>query len=153
MLVHPRASAVLPTSKLLSCMVVLIVMSGSSAFPQSKIKTPSSFEEAIVAEPQTFPLWENGAPGALGKTEADQPTLTYYPPVDGNRIAIVIAPGGGCRDAAAKTAEPREIRTTSRRVRVKVVVSPLTRISLPRVCSDCVQLLLWCLPCEDLPTA
>lgn len=95
MLDHPRASAALPTRKILSYLVVLIVMSGSSAFTQSKIKTPASFEEAIIAEPQTFPLWEDGAPGALGKTETDQPTLTYYPPVNGNGTAIVIAPGGG----------------------------------------------------------
>jgi acetyl esterase/lipase len=76
--------------------VVLFLMTGSSLLAQqTKTGTPSSFEEAIVAEPQTFPLWENGAPGALGKTEADQPTLTYYPPVNGTGTAIVVAPGGG----------------------------------------------------------
>jgi acetyl esterase/lipase len=77
-------------------LVVLFLMTGSSLLAQqTKTGTPSSFEEAIVAEPQTFPLWENGAPGALGKTEADQPTLTYYSPVNGTGTAIVVAPGGG----------------------------------------------------------
>jgi len=70
-------------------------MSGSSLLAQSNVHTPATFEEAIVAEPQKFALWPDGAPGALGTTEADQPTLTYYPPVDGNGTAIVIAPGGG----------------------------------------------------------
>ena len=49
----------------------------------------------MVAEPQTIPLWENVAPGALGATESDVPTLTYYPPVNPNGAAIVIMPGGG----------------------------------------------------------
>jgi acetyl esterase/lipase len=62
---------------------------------EKKVEKPSSFWEAIVAEPQTFPLWPNGAPGALGSNEADQPTLTYYPPVYLDGAAVVIAPGGG----------------------------------------------------------
>src|ERR1051325_4736021 len=49
----------------------------------------------MTAEPQTFPLWENGAPGALGNTESDKPTLTYYAPVYPTGTAVVIAPGGG----------------------------------------------------------
>jgi acetyl esterase/lipase len=45
------------------------------------------------------PLWAEGAPGALGDTEADRPTLTPYlvdgEPVAGGRAAIVVCPGGG----------------------------------------------------------
>ena len=50
----------------------------------------------FTAEPQTFPLWEHGAPGALGTAEEDTPTLTVYPPLDPTRsgTAILIAPGG-----------------------------------------------------------
>ena len=50
----------------------------------------------FTAEPQTFPLWEHGAPGALGTTDADTPTITVYPPLDATRsgTAILIAPGG-----------------------------------------------------------
>ncbi len=50
----------------------------------------------FVSEPQTFPLWEHGAPGALGNNLPDVPTITVYQPLDGTRTgtAVVIAPGG-----------------------------------------------------------
>lgn len=50
----------------------------------------------FVAEPQTFPLWEHGAPGAVGTTEQDIPSVTVYLPLDPLRsaTAVVIAPGG-----------------------------------------------------------
>jgi acetyl esterase/lipase len=82
--------------KLLGWMVALVLMSESSeVFQQTKIHTPASFEEAIVAEPQTLLLWPNGAPGALDNAEADRPALSYYPPVNPTETAVVIAPGGG----------------------------------------------------------
>src|ERR1700737_3156636 len=34
----------------------------------------------LTAEPQTIPLWEKGAPGALGQGDDDKPTLTVYQP-------------------------------------------------------------------------
>lgn len=45
----------------------------------------------------TFPLWEGGAPGALGRSDEDVPTLTVFEPAyhEGNGTAVVIAPGGG----------------------------------------------------------
>src|SRR6059036_550340 len=45
----------------------------------------------------SFPLWPDGAPGALGKTEKDIPTLTVYLPEPGKATgaAMVICPGGG----------------------------------------------------------
>ena len=43
-----------------------------------------------------FPLWPDGAPGALGKTDKDIPTLRAYLPESGaTGAAIVICPGGG----------------------------------------------------------
>lgn len=46
--------------------------------------------------PVETPLWEGGAPGALGEEPQDQPTLTYYPVGENaNQSAIVICPGGG----------------------------------------------------------
>src|ERR1051326_7599294 len=53
---------------------------------------PNSF----APEPQTFPLWEQGAPGALGSEDRDQPALTMYPPAgrQANGTAIIVAPGG-----------------------------------------------------------
>ena len=45
----------------------------------------------------TFPLWSDGAPGALGKEAKDIPTLTVFlpPPDKATGAAIVICPGGG----------------------------------------------------------
>ena len=45
----------------------------------------------------SFPLWPDGAPGALGKAAKDIPTLTpYWPdPAKATGAAIVICPGGG----------------------------------------------------------
>ncbi len=44
-----------------------------------------------------FPLWPQGAPGALGKEDKDIPTLTpYWPdPAKATGAAVVICPGGG----------------------------------------------------------
>ena len=52
---------------------------------------------AMSGETQTFPLWQNGAPGALGHEDADIPTLTYYPALGGVPTAVIVAPGGGYR--------------------------------------------------------
>lgn len=45
----------------------------------------------------TYPLWEGDAPGALGKEQADVPTLTLFRPQpgSGNGTAVIVAPGGG----------------------------------------------------------
>jgi acetyl esterase/lipase len=60
-----------------------------------------------AAEPKTFPLWPEGAPGALGKETGDEfhagdiPTITVYTPepagadASASRPAVVICPGGG----------------------------------------------------------
>ena len=44
-----------------------------------------------------IPLWADRAPGALGTSSNDVPTLTPYLPADGKapRAAIVVCPGGG----------------------------------------------------------
>lgn len=46
---------------------------------------------------QPIPLWPDGAPGALGKSTNDIPTLTPFLPAAGTATgaAIVICPGGG----------------------------------------------------------
>jgi acetyl esterase/lipase len=50
----------------------------------------------MASMPQELPLWESGAPGALGTEDGDTPTLTLYraarAPVG---TAVVVAPGGG----------------------------------------------------------
>src|SRR5258708_6458810 len=52
----------------------------------------------VQAEPtNSFPLWTNGATGALGQEDKDIPTLPAYFPESGKAsgAAIVICPGGG----------------------------------------------------------
>ncbi len=53
---------------------------------------------AAYSQPaQSFPLWPDGAPGALGTAEKDIPTLTPFlpEPAKASGAAIVICPGGG----------------------------------------------------------
>ncbi len=55
------------------------------------------FSLHISAQPTSFPLWSNGAPGALGKEDKDIPSLTVYLPDSAiaTGAAVVICPGGG----------------------------------------------------------
>ena len=48
-------------------------------------------------DPPSFPLWKDGAPGALGTTDKDIPTLTswFAPPERANGAAVLVCPGGG----------------------------------------------------------
>jgi acetyl esterase/lipase len=65
-----------------------------TSFAQSK----GAPKAAAVQPPRAeFPLWPNGAPGALGTAEKDTPTLTPYfaPAAKATGAAIVICPGGG----------------------------------------------------------
>jgi hypothetical protein len=56
---------------------------------------------ALMAQPASTPkpepLWPDGAPGALGTEEADQPTLAAYPVPPGRGVgpAVIGCPGGG----------------------------------------------------------
>ena len=61
--------------------------------------------------PQEMPLWDAGAPGALGTDDTDRPTLTLYRAARGpNGTAVVIAPGGGY-GALAMDHEGRQVAT------------------------------------------
>ena len=62
--------------------VLLFLLGGATAFPQ-----PTN----------SFPLWPDGAPGALGTADKDIPTLTpYWPdPAKATGASMVICPGGG----------------------------------------------------------
>ena len=53
----------------------------------------------LIQEPQTIPLWQGRAPGALGDAAEDIPTLTIYMPPNtaGPMTAVIVAPGGGYR--------------------------------------------------------
>lgn len=51
---------------------------------------------------KTMLLWPDGAPGAQGSADVDQPTLTVYLPsgVNATKTGVVVAPGGGYQHLA-----------------------------------------------------
>ena len=51
----------------------------------------------MAQTPETIPLWENRAPGALGDADADRPTLTVFRAAGRQTggTSVIIAPGGG----------------------------------------------------------
>jgi len=65
---------------------------------------------ARAQEPTTVLLWSNGAPGALGSEDTDQPSLTVFLPVknQANGTGVVVCPGGGY-GALASNHEGRQI--------------------------------------------
>jgi acetyl esterase/lipase len=71
----------------------IAVLAGSpqnAGLPQAPRPTPPP------PSPQEILLWENGAPGALGKADTDTPTITAYrAPRGSSGTAIIVAPGGG----------------------------------------------------------
>ena len=60
------------------------------------------------AEPETIFLWPDGAPGALGKEDADRPTLTIYRARQASGASVIVAPGGGY-GALASNHEGRQV--------------------------------------------
>jgi acetyl esterase/lipase len=61
--------------------------------------------------PQVIPLWQGSAPGAMGDTDADQPTLTVFRASGaGTRAAVIVAPGGAYSHLAM-TYEGRDVAT------------------------------------------
>jgi acetyl esterase/lipase len=66
-------------------LIILLLLGTMMSFGQTR----------DTAEPQTIPLWEQGAPGALGQADEDKPTITLYR-ANGNgvRTAVIVAPGG-----------------------------------------------------------
>ena len=72
--------------------VLFVVALGSAVLAQNPAP--------ISQEPQTIPLWQGRAPGALGDAPEDIPTLTIYMPANtaGPMTAVIVAPGGGYRN-------------------------------------------------------
>ena len=68
--------------------VLALVLIATAAFTQVR--------HDETAATQTILLWQNGAPGAQGQTEDDQPSITVFRPWDSKipGTAVVIAPGG-----------------------------------------------------------
>jgi acetyl esterase/lipase len=61
---------------------------------------------ALHAADTPIPIWRQGAPGALGATEKDSPTLTPYLPDNPSGAAMLIIPGGGYGRIYEGQAEP-----------------------------------------------
>ena len=75
--------------RMLSALVLLMLLITTSASAQDWMKA--------VTTPRTIVLWPDGAPGAIGKEDADIPALTIYLPAgpQATRAGIVVCPGGG----------------------------------------------------------
>jgi acetyl esterase/lipase len=61
---------------------------------------------AMQAADTPIHIWPQGAPGALGATEKDRPTLTPYLPDNPSGAAMLIIPGGGYGRIYEGQAEP-----------------------------------------------
>jgi len=57
---------------------------------------PAVAQEDPSAEPHTLSLWEGRAPGALGESQSDKPTLTWYAASEDRdpATAVIVIPGG-----------------------------------------------------------
>lgn len=66
----------------------------SAAFGQQSAPVPRADNNFLGIT--AYSLWEGGAPGALGTSDLDVPTLTLFRPQPrtGNGTAVIIAPGG-----------------------------------------------------------
>lgn len=55
------------------------------------------YSPAAEAQPASVLLWPDGAPGAIGESDADKPALYVHPvkPQESVGTAVVICPGGG----------------------------------------------------------
>ncbi|MEJ7712895.1 MAG: alpha/beta hydrolase [Pyrinomonadaceae bacterium] len=56
-----------------------------------------AFAQSQPSEQKTTLLWPDGAPGAIGKEDADQPSVRSYVPkhVKSNGTSVIVCPGGG----------------------------------------------------------
>jgi len=86
--------------RILRTMLLVGLISLTTPLVFSQLPTAAPMNPIPPQDPQTFPLWENGAPGALGHEDSDIPTLTYYPALRGALTAVIVAPGGGYRGLA-----------------------------------------------------
>jgi acetyl esterase/lipase len=73
------------------------------------------------ADPETIPLWDGAAPGALGTHDEDRPTLTVYRARQAARTAVIVAPGGGY-GALAMNHEGRQVANWFNAVQVTAFV-------------------------------
>lgn len=84
-------------------------VAASAPTAQGRGPAPTSTAADMIAP--TIPLWDNGAPGATGNTDADKPTLSIFRAAGpGPHSAVIIAPGGSYAHLAM-TYEGRDVAT------------------------------------------
>jgi len=85
---------------------------GLMALPSTAQNLPESAQLSAdrFLQISMVPLWPQGAPGALGKTPLDAPTLAIMPAQEGTGVgtAVVVFPGGGYV-AEASNIEGRQV--------------------------------------------
>lgn len=85
----------------LFAMVGMLGWGGTAWGQEVTLKAGQAAAEARHEDPtagvKTFRLWEGRAPGALGDTEEDVPTVTMYAAYDAKEpvAAVIVMPGGG----------------------------------------------------------
>lgn len=95
-------------SGFISLCVVFTLCAPSPLFAQASAQPAATARPNPNAEPETFLLWPDGAPGALGTEDADRPSLTLFRARQPSGAAIVLAPGGGY-GALASNHEGRQV--------------------------------------------
>jgi acetyl esterase/lipase len=76
----------------LACLLILVISLASDA---------RVCAQAGAAIPPAIFLWPNGAPGALGTTEADKPRMyAFLPKTRSTSAAVLVIPGGGYEHVA-----------------------------------------------------
>ena len=73
----------------LQIVMALFILGGVACAPAASAQTTDAHKP--------FPLWPDGAPGALGREPVDVPTLAPYLPPKGKAAgaAVIVCPGGG----------------------------------------------------------
>lgn len=62
----------------------------------ARAQRPAVVADTTTPPAQVIPLWPNGAPGAIGDSAVDRPTLAVYPPTGvATGAAVIVFPGGG----------------------------------------------------------
>jgi acetyl esterase/lipase len=84
------------TSVTASLLVVCLIGGAAAQDRPAAGRAGQSGRGALSSTPIEVPLWEKGAPGALGDADADRPTITIYRAARGaTGTGVVVAPGGG----------------------------------------------------------
>ena len=76
----------------------ILIIFGATLPAQEKEATSAPSPDKQMKPPRDeFPLWRQGAPGALGAERDDIPTLTpfFAPPARATGAALIVCPGGG----------------------------------------------------------